>query len=148
MSGWLALLSFCLILYDITLTCENMNLMPTEMYVCTKYKLAPLNATLNNAARHVTGSRSHDHITPSLKALNWLPYEARIQLKLLAELTKQCTIQLLLTSRTNLNYPAAHVPIEVLHHYCSSRPNTKRKKHTTDPSQERHQGFGTLSLLR
>ena len=45
-------------------------------------KLAPLRVTLNNAARLITGSNRRDHITPKLKSLNLLPYEARIHLKI------------------------------------------------------------------
>lgn len=44
-------------------------------------KLAPPRASLNTAASLITGSKRNKHITPDLNALNWLPYEARIQLK-------------------------------------------------------------------
>lgn len=46
-----------------------------------KCKLAPLRATLNAAARLVTGTKRNSRISPTLKTLNWLPYEARIHLK-------------------------------------------------------------------
>lgn len=47
-----------------------------------KYRLAPLRASLNAAARLITGSKKYNHISPDLKTLNWLPFEARIHLKL------------------------------------------------------------------
>lgn len=47
-----------------------------------KISTAPLKVCLNAAARLITGSRKYDHISPHLKALNWLPYEAQIHLKL------------------------------------------------------------------
>ena len=46
-----------------------------------KISTAPLKACLNAATTLITGSRNFDHISPHLKALNWLPCEARTQLK-------------------------------------------------------------------
>ena len=39
--------------------------------------------TLLSAARMITGARSSDHITPILKSLQWLPLEARVNIKIL-----------------------------------------------------------------
>lgn len=47
-----------------------------------KSRMAPLKATLNAAARLVTGTRRFDHMSPSLRSLNWLPQEARTHLKI------------------------------------------------------------------
>ena len=38
---------------------------------------------LNSAARLVTFSRKHDHISPVLMELHWLPVEQRLQFKIL-----------------------------------------------------------------
>jgi hypothetical protein len=42
-----------------------------------------LQRVLNNAARLVTNSRKHEHITPVLKELHWLPVSLRIVFKIL-----------------------------------------------------------------
>ena len=43
----------------------------------------------NNAARLITRTNKHDHITPVLKELHWLPVESRIAFKMLV-LTFKC----------------------------------------------------------
>lgn len=43
---------------------------------------APLRVAFNSAARLITGSKKYNHISPDLLTLKWLPYEARIQLKI------------------------------------------------------------------
>ena len=43
----------------------------------------------NNAARLITRSSKHDHITPMLEELHWLPVESRIAFKILA-MTFKC----------------------------------------------------------
>jgi len=43
---------------------------------------APLQRVQNAAARLVFGLRSHDHITPVLAQLHWLPVQFRIKFKL------------------------------------------------------------------
>ena len=43
----------------------------------------------NNAARQITRTNKHDHITPMLKALHWLPCESRIAFKMLV-MTFKC----------------------------------------------------------
>lgn len=42
-----------------------------------KSQLAPLRATLNAAARMVTGGKKYDHISPALRELKWLPIDMR-----------------------------------------------------------------------
>ena len=44
---------------------------------------------LNSAARLITRTKKHAHITPVLKQLHWLPIQSRINFKLLL-LTYQC----------------------------------------------------------
>ena len=53
------------------------------LYGIPKYQRDKLQRIQNIAARMVTGTRSTDHITPVLKNLHWLPFEARISLKIL-----------------------------------------------------------------
>lgn len=44
--------------------------------------MASLRASINAAARLITGSKRNCCISPDLRALNWLPFEARIHLKI------------------------------------------------------------------
>ena len=44
--------------------------------------LAPLTRVLHAAARLVAGLRLHDSVTPTLRALHWLPIEERIRYKI------------------------------------------------------------------
>ena len=48
-----------------------------------KTKLKCLQAVQNAAARLIVGLKKRDHITPTLKALHWLPVEKRILYKIL-----------------------------------------------------------------
>lgn len=65
---------------DLKLAVQSLVISRLE-YGCTtlaglsKTAIAPLKACLNAAARIITGTRKYDHISPHLKALNWLPYE-------------------------------------------------------------------------
>ena len=52
-------------------------------YGLPKYLLQKLQYVQNAAARLITGIRKHDHITPILMDLHWLPVNERIQLKIL-----------------------------------------------------------------
>jgi hypothetical protein len=45
--------------------------------------LSRLQRTQNAAARVITGAKRHDHITPHLQSLHWLPVQSRVQYKLL-----------------------------------------------------------------
>ena len=45
--------------------------------------ICKLQRVQNNAARVVTLTRKHDHITPVLKELHWLPVRKRIEFKIL-----------------------------------------------------------------
>ena len=45
--------------------------------------LSPLQRVQNTAARLVTLSRKHDHISPILRSLHWLPVHSRITFKIL-----------------------------------------------------------------
>ena len=44
--------------------------------------LAPLQRVMHAAARVVYDLKSYDHVTPTLKALHWLPVKQRIEFKL------------------------------------------------------------------
>lgn len=48
-----------------------------------KASLARLQLVQNAAARLLTGTRKHDHITPILASLHWLPVQFRINFKIL-----------------------------------------------------------------
>ena len=50
-------------------------------YGLPKYLIDRLQPVQNSAARLVTTSRKHDHITPMLRCLHWLPMHYRIILK-------------------------------------------------------------------
>ena len=52
-------------------------------YGLPKYLLQKLQYVQNAAARLITGIRKHDHITPILMDLHWLPVNQRIQFKIL-----------------------------------------------------------------
>ena len=45
--------------------------------------LSPLQRIQNTAARMVTFTRKHDHISPILRSLHWLPVNSRITFKIL-----------------------------------------------------------------
>ena len=53
------------------------------LYGLLKSQLDKLQRVQNVAARLVSGVRKQDHITPTLKALHWLPVEKRIIFKIL-----------------------------------------------------------------
>ena len=52
-------------------------------YGLPKYLLQKLQYVQNAAARLITGTRKHDHITTILMDLHWLPVNERIQFKIL-----------------------------------------------------------------
>ncbi len=47
-----------------------------------KSSISPLQRVQNSAARLIRGLGPHDHVTPSLRDLHWLPLEQRITFKL------------------------------------------------------------------
>ncbi|KAI0221073.1 hypothetical protein LSAT2_027508 [Lamellibrachia satsuma] len=51
---------------------------------------ARLQRVQNNAARLITRTSKHDHITPALKELHWLPVESRIAFKMLCVVDTDC----------------------------------------------------------
>ena len=53
------------------------------VYSLPQSLIVRLQAVQNRAARLVTRSRKHDHITPILKQLHWLPIYRRIKYKIL-----------------------------------------------------------------
>ena len=53
------------------------------LYGPPKYNIKRLQYVLNSAARLVRFSRKHDHISPVLAELHWLPVEQRVEFKIL-----------------------------------------------------------------
>ena len=58
------------------------------MYGIDDQYISRLQHIQNSAARIVTRTRKHDHITPTLNELHWLPVKARIQFKVLTFIFK------------------------------------------------------------
>ena len=63
------------------------------LYGISRHLLAKLQRVQNTAARVLKQTRKHEHITPVLKALHWLPVEMRISFKILV-LTFKCVSNL------------------------------------------------------
>jgi hypothetical protein len=59
------------------------------LYNLPGYQLERVQRVQNTAARILTRSRKHDHITPVLESLHWLPIQKRIEFKILI-LTFKC----------------------------------------------------------
>lgn len=105
-----------------------------------KISTAPLKACLNAATRLITESKKYDHITPHLKALNWLPYEARIELKI------ACITQKAIHHKTP-HYLAHKISLSVGSRTSRGSEDfllkpaffRKKKKHTIEHSRELHQ---------
>ena len=53
------------------------------LYGLPKYKIQRLQYALTSTARLITLSRKHDHISPVLMELPWLPVEQRVEVKIL-----------------------------------------------------------------
>ena len=49
---------------------------------CPQYIIKKLDKVQNSAARLIMQARKHDHITPILRQLHWLPVQARIEYKI------------------------------------------------------------------
>lgn len=49
---------------------------------CPQYLINKLQRVQNSAARLIFKARKHDHVTPLLRSLHWLPVQARIEYKL------------------------------------------------------------------
>ena len=64
----------------ITCKLDNLNSLLIGLPSCILKKLQHIQ---NNAARIITRTRKHDHITDVLITLHWLPVEARIEYKVL-----------------------------------------------------------------
>ena len=79
------------------------------LYGIPKYILQKLQYVQNAAARLITLSRKHDHITPHLMHLHWLPVEYRVHFKIL-----------LLTYKV-LNGQAPRYLLDLLQHYTPKR---------------------------
>jgi len=63
----------------VTSKLENCN---SILYGLPKYAIKKLQSVQNAAARLITLSKKHDHITPLLINLHWLPIEERIKYKI------------------------------------------------------------------
>jgi len=53
------------------------------LYGLPENAIAPLQRVQNTAARVICRKRRYEHITPTLKALHWLPVRSRIEFKIL-----------------------------------------------------------------
>ena len=107
--------------------------------------IAQLQRIQNIAARITTKTKRHEHITPILESLHWLPVDKRIQFKIL-----------LLTFKA-LNGTAPKYITELLRYYTPVRtlrsqsqlllqvPKTPSTT-GTEPSTSLHQYSGTISL--
>ncbi|XP_033099081.1 uncharacterized protein LOC117102781 [Anneissia japonica] len=60
-------------------------------YGVPKTEIEKLQRVQNTAARIVTRTRRHEHITPVLRNLHWLPVRQRVELKVL-HLTYKCRL--------------------------------------------------------
>jgi len=56
-----------------------------------KLTIAPLQRVHNAAARLITGIGRHDHVTPALRKLHWLPIPRRITYKLMHQMHSGCS---------------------------------------------------------
>ena len=97
--------------------------------------IAKLQQIRNNAARLVKKIRKHEHITPVLKELHWLPVIARIQYKI-ASLTYQC-----------LNDPDFPSYItDLITPYVPTRPLRSSSKNTLQPPRTKFKTFGNRAF--
>ena len=113
------------------------------LYGLPQYLIDRLQAVQNCAARLVTRSRKHDHITPILKQLHWLPVYSRIKYKIL-----------LLTFKALHGLAPSYIT-EILQPYRSSRslrsaskrlltiPSAKLKNMAVHHPHLQHLQFGT-----
>ena len=53
------------------------------LYGIPGFELAKLQRVQNTAARLILGTRKHEHITPDLIRLHWLPVKYRVDFKIL-----------------------------------------------------------------
>jgi len=77
--------------------------------------IRPLQCVQNAAARLITGSQFHDHITPVLKELHWLPVTSRITYKL-------CLLMHLIHTRQCPDYLMNIVSLTAA---CATRPGLR-----------------------
>jgi hypothetical protein len=85
----------------VTSKLDNLN----SLYIgLPEYLINRLQMIQNNSARLITHTRKHDHITPVLIELHWLPVEYRIKYKILL-LTFKCLHHLAPPYLTNLLQP-------------------------------------------
>ena len=100
------------------------------VYSLPQSLIVRLQAVQNRAARLVTRSRKHDHITPILKQLHWLPICRRIKYKIL-----------LLTFKA-LHWLAPSYITEILQPYRPSRSlRSASKRLLTIPSAKLKKSF-------
>ena len=93
-----------------------------------KYKVKKLQQIQNIAARHVTGARKYDHITPILVQLHWLPVSYRIVFKhllfvdkLLSGLCPQIYLTNLLEHRKSARSPRSNFQDLLIQPTCKTK---------------------------
>ena len=99
------------------------------LYGLPKEKLKKLQKVQNAAARMVSRTPKHDHITPVLKSLHWLPISERIEYKIL-----------LLTYKSLTGKAPAYLQqlLKVSHQDINVRSNDLRKLLLPRPSDSRY----------
>ena len=105
-------------------------------YGLPKYLIDRLQLVQNSAARLVTASREHDHITPILRRLHWLPVRYRIIFKIL-----------LLTCKA-LNGQTSNYKKDLLRYKNSGRVSRSSNKHLLVEPVAKLKTYDNKGILR
>ena len=91
--------------------------------------IGPLQRIQNAAARLVTGTRRHEHISPILKSLHWLPVYNRIifKLLLLAYTTKHRLFPSISLNSFQITSPRLQCLFGHLHNVCWTLDHAQRQ---------------------
>ena len=105
------------------------------MYGLPHNHLEPLQLCQNHAARIITLRRKHDHITPCLISLHWLPVQFRIEYKML-----------MFTYKAHNNLAPPYL-CELIKPYVPGRPGLRSaNQELLDPTAWRLKTFGRRSF--
>lgn len=107
-----------------------------------------LRASLNEAARLVTGTKGNVHISPVLKSLNWLPYEARIQLKIACLSHKALHFKTPNNLAQKLEISGGGRSSRSANSLLLKRRSFAKREHANELSPALHRRSGTLSQLK